>query len=119
MPGAMNLNNHPGLRKLIIDYHDGGRLLGAICAAPLVLGNLGILDNRKATCYPGFESYLQGSVLVNEPVIADGNILTGSGIGSALAFALRAAAMLEGNDKAIKVAEKMLVRTDLSDHFQL
>lgn len=117
MPGAMNLNHHQGLRNLILEYNGNGRLLGAICAAPLVLGTLGILESRKATCYPGYESYLQGSFLVNEPVVTDGHILTGNGAGSAMAFALKAAAMLEGNEKARKVAEKMLFGFDRSDRF--
>jgi 4-methyl-5(b-hydroxyethyl)-thiazole monophosphate biosynthesis len=112
MPGALNLNSHQGLGKLILDYHQGGKFIGAICAAPLVLGKLGILDNKKATCYPGFESYLQGAIIMKDPVVTDRNVLTGNGAGSAMEFALKAVALLEGNEKAGKVAEKMVVRTD-------
>jgi len=55
MPGTVNLNNHAGLRKEIGEFNRSGKLLGAICAAPMVLGELGILEGRDVSCYPGFE----------------------------------------------------------------
>ncbi|RPJ69130.1 MAG: DJ-1/PfpI family protein, partial [Alphaproteobacteria bacterium] len=59
-PGADNLNSHEGLKKQILQFHAQGKLLAAICAAPLVFGQLGILKGRKATSFPGTESNLKG-----------------------------------------------------------
>ena len=61
MPGATNLDAHAGLRKVILAHHEAGKALAAICAAPLVYGNLGLTQGKKMTCYPGFEQYLTGA----------------------------------------------------------
>ncbi|MDD7525974.1 MAG: DJ-1/PfpI family protein, partial [Bacteroidaceae bacterium] len=58
MPGASNLNAHEGLCKIILAHHQAGKALAAICAAPMVYGNLGLAQGKKMTCYPGFEQYL-------------------------------------------------------------
>lgn len=109
MPGATNLKNHPGLQKQIIDFHKNGKPLGAICAAPLVFGNLGILKNKKATCYPGFENQLVGAIATGENVELSGNIITGKGAGVAIEFALKIAEILKGKKLADDLAEKMIV----------
>ena len=56
MPGAKNLNEHEELKQLISQFNEEGKLIAAICAAPMVLGGLGLLKDRRATCYPGFET---------------------------------------------------------------
>ena len=61
MPGAATLDKHEGLRKLILDFAAKGKPIAAICAAPMVLGKLGLLKGKKATCYPSFEQYLEGA----------------------------------------------------------
>ena len=61
LPGATNLDAHEGLSRMILDFAAAEKPLAAICAAPLVLGNRGLLQGKKATCYPGFETYLQGA----------------------------------------------------------
>ena len=90
MPGAANLDMHHQLGQVLIDHCERGKLMGAICAAPLVLGRRGLLDGRRATCYPGFEQYLDGAEITHELVTEDGNIITGSGLGAAIPFALPA-----------------------------
>ena len=77
MQGAATQENHDGLRKLILDFAAKGKPIAAICAAPMVLGKLGLLKGRKATCYPSFEQYLVGAECGSEPVVRDGNIYTG------------------------------------------
>ena len=67
MPGAATLDKHEGLRKLLLDFAAKGKPIAAICAAPMVLGKLGLLKGRKATCYPSFEQYLEGAECVSEP----------------------------------------------------
>lgn len=109
MPGASNLNSHEGLKKVILKFSELGKPLGAICAAPLVYGNLGLLKGRKAVCYPGFENQLIGADVLMEPVIKSNNILTGRGIGAALKFALSIVADLVSEEKADVLAKQMLV----------
>ena len=109
MPGASNLNVHEGLKKMILKFNDENKPLGAICAAPLVFGNLGLLKGKKAVCYPGFEDQLKGAEVLMEPVIKSGNIITARGIGSALKFALSIVEDLISKEKADLLAKQMLV----------
>ncbi len=110
MPGAKNLNEHPGLREQILNFYENNKMLGAICAAPLVFGNLGILKNRKATCYPGFENQLHGAIVTSEFVEVSGNIVTGKGAGVAIDFALKIVEVFKDNEFATRLAQKMIVR---------
>ncbi len=108
MPGAKNLNNHEGLKKQIIQFNQAGKPLAAICAAPLVYGQLGILKGKKATCFPGFEDYLMNANITNSKTQVDGNIITGKGAGVAIDFALKIVEMLRGKDIAQELAQRMI-----------
>lgn len=110
MPGASNLNSHAGLKTLLTEYNAEGKQLAAICAAPLVLGGLGILKGKKATCYPSFEPQLIGAEISAEGVVVDGNITTGKGPAYAVDFGLSLVAQLQGEDKASEVASGMLLK---------
>ena len=68
MPGAATLEKCPELRKLVLDFAEKNKPIAAICAAPMILGKLGLLKGRKATCYPGFEQYLEGAECTGAPV---------------------------------------------------
>lgn len=96
MPGAKHLNEHEGLKTLINEFNDKGNQIAAICAAPMVLGGLGLLDGKRATCYPGFEPELTGAQTTGESVVVDGNITTGRGPGLAFDFALRLVEQIAG-----------------------
>jgi 4-methyl-5(b-hydroxyethyl)-thiazole monophosphate biosynthesis len=109
MPGASNLNAHEGLRALLKQYAAEGKKIAAICAAPLVLGGLGLLQGKKATAYPGFEDTLTGAIVVKDKVVKDGNIITGKGPGFVLDFALAIEEELQGKDKADEVAAGLLI----------
>lgn len=109
MPGSTNLNNHPGLRKQILNFYENKKQLGAICAAPLVFGNLGILKNINATCYPGFENQLHGAIVTGGNIEVADNIITAKGAGVAIHFALKIVEQLKGKDLANKLADKMIV----------
>lgn len=87
MPGAENLLRHEGLRKALIAHNERKTLIAAICAAPMVLGKNGLLEGRKATCYPGFEHHLKGAEIKEDLVVSDGNIITGRGPAAAIPFA--------------------------------
>ncbi|QSX08633.1 DJ-1/PfpI family protein [Alkalibacter rhizosphaerae] len=89
MPGTLNLGNHSGLIQLLMDHDSRGKWIAAICAAPKILGELGLLKGQFATCYPGFEQYLEGAVLVDEKVAVSSHFVTGKGAGAAVDFALK------------------------------
>lgn len=109
MPGSTNLDNHKGLQEQILHFHHNNKPLGAICAAPMVLGHLGVLQNSQATCYPGFEKHLQGASSTGEPVVLDKNIVTGKGPGTAIQFALKIVELLIDKKTADEHAKKMIV----------
>jgi 4-methyl-5(b-hydroxyethyl)-thiazole monophosphate biosynthesis len=109
-PGADNLNAHEGLRNLLKQYYAGGKKLAAICAAPLVLGGLGLLQGKQATAYPGFESALTGATFVKANVVKDGNIITGRGPGFVLDFGLAIVEELQGQTIAGEVAAGLLIQ---------
>lgn len=84
MPGAQHLNDCGPLREIIMQHYQAGKPLAAICAAPMVYGNLGILDGKKATCYPGFEQFLTGAACTAALTEQDGQFFTGKGPAAAL-----------------------------------
>ncbi len=87
MPGATNLDASPFSDKAIRTVLENGGRIAAICAAPLVLGRRGLLNGKRATCFPGFEGELVGATVVNQNVVTDGNITTANGMRAALEFA--------------------------------
>jgi len=100
MPGASNLRACPAVCDMTKGVFDKGGFVAAICAAPYVLGELGLLQGKNATCYPGFEDRLFGATLSDTKVVRDGNVITAAGMGAALPFAAELAAALFGRDKA-------------------
>ena len=112
MPGAENLVRCEPLADLLKNHVAAGGRVAAICAAPaVVLSQLGILDGKTATCYPGFEPMLEkaGATATGHRVERDGKILPGNGPSSAIPFALAIAAATVGDAKAGEVADGMLV----------
>lgn len=88
MPGTLGLMEHQALRKGIVEHFHNQKLVAAICAAPMILADLGILEGKKATIYPGMEKELKGACPSEEPVCIAGNIITSRGAGTAIAFSL-------------------------------
>ena len=87
------------------------RYVAAICAGPTVLADLGITDSRKVTCYPGCEEKMGAAECIpNEACIQDGNVITGTSAGCAVAFGLKLIAALKGEDVAKTVAEQIVIR---------
>jgi len=109
LPGAENLRDSPTLIQLLEEQRQAGRLYGAICASPAVaLAHHGLLEDRKATCYPGFHDKLPDSSDAKERVVADNNCITSQGPGTALEFALVLVERLHGQEKAQAIAEQTL-----------
>lgn len=88
MPGTIHLGEDETVNRVIKEFAAAGKLVAAICAAPSVLGQAGILEGKKATCHPGFEEKLAGADCKLDPVVCDGNIITSRGMGTAIPFAL-------------------------------
>lgn len=107
MPGSVNLNAHEGLRLALLAHAERGGRIGAICAAPMVLGSLGLLKGRRATCSPGFEVYLDGAEYTRELVTVDGNIITGEGPGASLPYAYAILSFFVGDEAVRALQEKM------------
>lgn len=107
-PGAENLRKTPQLCEKLVAFEKEGRWVAAICAAPYVLGELGLLKGRKATCYPGFEKALVGATVTGGRVERDGCVITGRGPGVATDFALELVEALAGKEKAAEVREGLV-----------
>lgn len=88
MPGTLNLEKSEYVQAAIDFCMEKNITIGAICAAPSILGHKGLLKGRKAVCYSGFEAQLDGAEIGSESVVADGNIITSRGAGTAMKFAL-------------------------------
>ena len=102
-PGTTNLGKHEALGRLLKEENEKGTALAAICAAPMVFGGLGILNGRKAICYPGCEGALTGAAITRQKVVTDGHITTSMGPGSAMAFSLELIRILCGEEKAAEI----------------
>jgi protein deglycase len=109
MPGSINLNNDKRVINLIQNIYDREGYIAAICAAPLVFGEAGLLKEKNATCYPGFEERLLGAKYLNEPVVVHDNIITGKGAGCSLDFALKIVEIISGKEKALTLRKNMMI----------
>lgn len=108
MPGTLHMDDSEIVDKTLAAVNANGGFLAAICAAPLVLGKRGYLKNKKAICYPGFESYLEGAALSETRVCRDDNIITAAGAGVALEFALELISALYGEEKEKQIRASVL-----------
>lgn len=107
MPGTLNLENDTYVQTAVDYCADNDRFLTAICAAPKILGNKGLLKDRYATCFPGFENELTEARLSTEKVAVDGKIITAKGAGVALDFGLKLVEMLTSKEKALSLKESL------------
>lgn len=108
MPGTTNLEEHAGVRRVIADFMESGKYVAAICAAPSILGGMGLLKGKRATCYPSFESKLAGAVIGKTPVVHDGNLITSRGMGTAIDFALKLVEVMTDKAKAEELAASII-----------
>ena len=110
MPGAKNLDESSDVDGFIKNAVSDEAYIAAICAAPMILGKRGLLKGKKATCYPGFEKYLEGADVTGGRVERDGKIITSCGMGAALEFALELCAVMKGKDAAEKLREGVIAK---------
>lgn len=100
MPGTLNLAASEVVQSAIATAVRTNAYLAAICAAPSILGDLGLLGDKEAICYPGFEDRLTGATVSKKHVVCDGKILTAAGMGVAVEFGLAIIEELLGKVKA-------------------
>ena len=112
MPGTKHLAAHKELCEQLKAFHQAGKGVAAICAAPMVLGRNGILKGKRAVCYPGFEEELTGSMVEKAEVITDGNVITSRGLGTAIEFAGAIITYFAGEEKAKEVKDSVIYRLE-------
>jgi 4-methyl-5(b-hydroxyethyl)-thiazole monophosphate biosynthesis len=106
-PGYINLGRSTQVIEMVKKFNSQNKLIGAICASPSILAKEGLLDNKRATIYPGNEKLL--AYPRDKPVVIDGNIITSQGPGTAMEFALKIVEKLLGLDKAQKLRQELVV----------
>lgn len=107
MPGTLNLERSAKVNAFVDYAYENQKLVCAICAAPSILGHKGMLKGKKAVCFPGFESELEGAELSDSFVVTDGNIITAKGMGSAVKFGIAIGAAFVGEAKMKKIEESL------------
>lgn len=108
IPGTPNLKAHTGLDKLIRQYHDEGKYLAAVCAAPTIYGEKGLLEGKDATCYPGMEDGLTGANVKTDKVVCDGQFITSRGMGTCIDFGLTLLEKLTDKETADTIGRKIV-----------
>ena len=112
LPGGLRGVNNLAADERVIDllrrFAEAGKLTAAICAGPTVLAKAGLLQGRKACCYPGMEDELTGAVACTDAVVADGSIITSRGLGTAIPFALALVAYFCGEKQAQALAKSIV-----------
>ncbi len=115
MPGTKNLEQVSLLTEQLKAFAASGKYVCAICAAPSVLGHLGILSGKRAVCYPGFEKDLAGAQVLNRSCVVDGNVITARGMGCAIEFSKAIIAALADAGTAQKIADSVIYRVSEDD----
>lgn len=104
-PGHKSYLEHTELLELIKKHCLEGKRIAAICAAPSILGKLGLLEGKKAVCFPGFEESLKGADILSDRVVTDGNITTSKGMGTSLDLGLELVRLLVGQEAARSLSD--------------
>ena len=109
-PGTPNLEKVDALMEKVKAFAEAGKYVAAICAAPSILGHLGILNGKTACCFPGFEEELTGAAVSYNSCETDGNIITARGMGCAIDFSVEIIRALSGSEKAEEIASKIIYK---------
>lgn len=107
MPGTVNLEKTEKVIDCVKFCYEKEKIVSAICAAPSIFGHLGMLNNRKATCFPGFETELKGADYTGKHTETDGKVVTAKGAGCAIEFGHAIVALAKSKDVADRVIEEM------------
>jgi len=104
-PGTKNYEKNEVFLSIVKEFYNKNKEIAAICAAPSVLGHLGILKGKRATCFPGYEKDLYGAEVVSEKVVTDGKITTAIGMGASIEMGLELVRVLMGEEMKDKIAK--------------
>ncbi|MCL2387961.1 MAG: DJ-1/PfpI family protein [Defluviitaleaceae bacterium] len=107
-PGRVNFEKHEAFLNLLKAHNALGKKIAAICGAPTILGDMGILANKTAVCYPALESELKAAKIGSTPTVTDGNIITSKAAGTTIDFALEIVRNIKGGTEAAKVSESII-----------
>lgn len=107
MPGTNNLESNETVKQAVSFANENQKLVCAICAAPKILGGMGLLNNKNATCFPGFEKDLIGAKLSCDYVVQDGNVITAKGVGVAFDFGFKILENLTDKTTVEDLSKKM------------
>ena len=110
IPGTPNLAANKTVTDTCVSFAKAGKKVAAICAAPTVLAKAGLLEGKKAVCYPGMEEQLTGAKVSFDPVAVDGTVITSRGLGTAIPFALSIVQYFEGQECAKALASSVVYR---------
>lgn len=110
MPGTINLENSSFIQAVINEAYENDILICAICAAPSILGHKGLLEDKQAIAYPGFEDALEGAIISKDYVVTDGDFITAKGAGVAIEFGLEIVKELVGEEVAETVRSAIQCR---------
>lgn len=116
-PGAYNLKAHEGLGRLLLSHATQGKRIGAICAAPIVLGELGLLKGHRATCWPSLEHFLEGANVTGNIIEEDGNIITAIGASATLPYAFKLLSYYLDEEK-LRELQALMCYDRVSDAFR-
>ena len=109
-PGVNNLRNDPRVLNLVVRMNQEAKVVGAICAAPLIMRDAGIMEGLHLTSHPGVEKDLSAAVYSEERVVIDKHRITSRAPGTSMEFALALVEMLVSRDKAEELHRAMLVK---------
>lgn len=108
MPGVTNLRANKKVVDTVRRFAEKGKFISAICAAPLVLADAGVLENKKFTCYPSTAEEIKSGIHCDEPAVIDGKIITGRGVGAALDLGLLMVSTFYGAQTAQKLKKAIV-----------
>lgn len=109
-PGVKNLKASAAVAEVLKNFDEAGKWIFAICAAPLVLSQAGLLKHRKCTCFPGCEVELDCKQFLTDRVVVDGNVITSRGAGTAEEFAFECLAHAADRETSEKIRNQVVAR---------
>lgn len=110
LKGTQNLGAHAGVTQTVQKFFDSGKYIAAVCAAPSIFGQMGLLKGKNAVCYPSFEDKLIGANVCKDEAVIDGNVITSRGMGTAIPFSLAIIEALLDREVSKKIGEQVVFR---------
>ncbi|BAK81497.1 DJ-1 family glyoxalase III [Candidatus Arthromitus sp. SFB-rat-Yit] len=107
--GVEEIRNFKPIFEFIEYMHSNNKYLAAICAAPVILGDAGLLEDNKFTCYEGFEQYVKNGTYVKEKVVINNRVITSNCAGSVFDFGFKLLSVLKGDNDSDEVKSKMIL----------